>query len=65
MTNIKIQKPEFALVEASPVEPTIISDNFFFLTSSSFSNDFSKGLMPTIYVKKMSKTTTLLYQERM
>ena len=30
------------------VEP-IISVNFFCLTSSSFSKDLSRGLMPTIY----------------
>lgn len=31
-----------------PPELPIRSDNFFFLTSSSFSNDLSKGLKPTI-----------------
>jgi len=44
--QLKIFKPEPAPV-GPPSEPPIISESFFFLTSSSFSNDFSKGLMPT------------------
>lgn len=40
-------KPELALVDVPPSEPIIISESFFLLTSSSFSSDLSKGLIPT------------------
>jgi len=42
-------------------EPEIISESFFLLTSSSFSNDLSRGLMPTDYNRvnnMMLKTST-------
>lgn len=44
---VSILKPDPATVDAPPPETPIISDSFFRLTSSSFSSDFSKGLMPT------------------
>lgn len=43
----KESKPELDTAVETPPEPAIISDSFFLLTSSSFSSDFSKGLMPT------------------
>lgn len=45
--KIKRNKPELELVETPPSELVIISESFFLLTSSSFSSDLSKGLMPT------------------
>lgn len=40
-------EPELALEGRLLSEPIIISDNLFLLTSSSFSTDLSKGLIPT------------------
>lgn len=41
-------KPVPELKTVSVAEP-IISESFFFLTSSNFSRDRSKGFIPTIY----------------
>ena len=46
---------ELETTAGPPPEPPIISVSFFFLTSSSFSSDFSNGLMPTDYKRNNEK----------
>ena len=44
--------PEVVQPDTAEPDPEIISESFFFLTSSSFSSDLSNGLMPTDYENK-------------
>jgi hypothetical protein len=45
-------------------EPEIISESFFLLTSSSFSNDLSRGRMPTDYKRMNSILLTTQQQNQ-